>query len=392
LEQKANIRTTFLEACAGSLELGDGAHEWNMGLTRSGLSNSDLSISKGLAAEFATYVNAVGFKNPSTGSTLTLSSTANGYFQNGLYYSYIIGIINDAISRYNSYHSTNIPLYSITDTSALYSFSSQYKVATKGLGAYDNYITKGTPENQLFGISGTPGHFDQYLAPLINTYAPSYYPSFVSDLDSTNVDSHGRTVHQRLMMYSPLYYLIDNATYYSGGGSGSSTVALYWRIRSGIKQSDAPLNTETNLALALKNYNGVIDVDFETIWGVGHVQAEDTGSANTNFIQWVNSCVAVPTGILQETTETPSSFQLFQNYPNPFNPSTKISWQSPVGSQQTLKIFDILGNEVAILIDEFKPAGKYEVEFYAASLPSGVYFYQLRAGNFIETRKMLLMK
>jgi len=56
----------------------------------------------------------------------------------------------------------------------------------------------------------------------------------------------------------------------------------------------------------------------------------------------------------------PTEYVLEQNYPNPFNPSTVISWQSPVGSQQTLKIYDILGNEVATLVDEYKPAGRYE--------------------------------
>ncbi len=93
-----------------------------------------------------------------------------------------------------------------------------------------------------------------------------------------------------------------------------------------------------------------------------------------------------------ENPELTTKFSLTQNYPNPFNPTTKISWQSPVGSQQTLKIYDVLGKEVATLVDEFKPAGKYEVEFNASSLPSGIYFYQLRVGSFIQTKKMVLMK
>jgi len=96
----------------------------------------------------------------------------------------------------------------------------------------------------------------------------------------------------------------------------------------------------------------------------------------------------------------PTGYSLSQNYPNPFNPSTKISWQLPVGSQQTLKIYDVLGNEITTLVDEYKPAGRYEVEFNAANLPSGVYFYQLRAVDpssgsgqgFVETKKMLLLK
>ncbi len=93
-----------------------------------------------------------------------------------------------------------------------------------------------------------------------------------------------------------------------------------------------------------------------------------------------------------EVEIAPSEFSLSQNYPNPFNPSTKISWQSPIGSQQTLKVFDVLGNEITTLVDEYKPAGKYEVEFDASGLPSGIYFYQLKAGTFIELKKMILLK
>lgn len=86
------------------------------------------------------------------------------------------------------------------------------------------------------------------------------------------------------------------------------------------------------------------------------------------------------------------SFVLDQNYPNPFNPTTKISWQSPVSSRQILKVYDILGNEIATLVDEYKEAGRYEIEFDAAELASGIYLYKLQAGNFIETKKMLLTK
>jgi photosystem II stability/assembly factor-like uncharacterized protein len=86
------------------------------------------------------------------------------------------------------------------------------------------------------------------------------------------------------------------------------------------------------------------------------------------------------------------NFSLYQNYPNPFNPSTKISWQSPVSSWQSLKVFDVLGNEVATLVNEFKPAGTYEVEFNASGLSSGMYFYKLETGNFTEVKKMILIR
>jgi len=85
-------------------------------------------------------------------------------------------------------------------------------------------------------------------------------------------------------------------------------------------------------------------------------------------------------------------YKLYQNYPNPFNPTTSIQYE--VGSKQfvQLKVYDVLVNEVATLVNEDNPAGSYEVEFDASSLPTGVYFYQLRAGSFVETKKMLMIK
>ncbi|MDP3683052.1 MAG: T9SS type A sorting domain-containing protein, partial [Ignavibacteria bacterium] len=85
-----------------------------------------------------------------------------------------------------------------------------------------------------------------------------------------------------------------------------------------------------------------------------------------------------------------------QNYPNPFNPETVISYQLPVNSKVSLKVFDILGKEVAILVNEEKPAGKYQVNFNGSILASGVYFYKLSAnggaGSFSQTRKFVLLK
>jgi len=99
------------------------------------------------------------------------------------------------------------------------------------------------------------------------------------------------------------------------------------------------------------------------------------------------------TTIEQDLFESfPEFLSLKQNYPNPFNPNTKISLQSPIGSHQTLKIYDVLGNEVATLVNEYKPAGSYEVDFDANELSSVVYFYKLQAGDFVETKKMILLR
>ena len=94
----------------------------------------------------------------------------------------------------------------------------------------------------------------------------------------------------------------------------------------------------------------------------------------------------------EEETQAPKEFTLSQNYPNPFNPVTIISYQLPETEFVTLKIYDILGNEVVTLVNEEKPAGSYNFSFDASKLPSGVYYYKLRAGNYVETKKMMLLK
>src|SRR5690606_32362318 len=99
-----------------------------------------------------------------------------------------------------------------------------------------------------------------------------------------------------------------------------------------------------------------------------------------------------PTGIDENSDKLPDSFKLHQNYPNPFNPTTVISWQSPVSSHQTLIVYDMLGNEIITLVNEYKPAGSYEVIFNSNGLASGLYFYKLQAGEFSSARKMLLIK
>jgi photosystem II stability/assembly factor-like uncharacterized protein len=86
------------------------------------------------------------------------------------------------------------------------------------------------------------------------------------------------------------------------------------------------------------------------------------------------------------------NFKLEQNYPNPFNPNTTINYQIPQLTFVTLKVYDVLGNEIAVLVSEEKPAGIYRVEFNGTGLPSGVYYYQLRVANFIYTRKLVLLK
>lgn len=120
---------------------------------------------------------------------------------------------------------------------------------------------------------------------------------------------------------------------------------------------------------------------------------DSTGFA-VNIVEEITPIGAVSS--ISETEYQPEEFKLYQNYPNPFNPNTRISWHSPASGWQTLKIFDVLGNEVATLVNEFRPAGTYEIEFNSESIikhpASGIYFYRLQTGSFVVTKKMLLIK
>ena len=99
-----------------------------------------------------------------------------------------------------------------------------------------------------------------------------------------------------------------------------------------------------------------------------------------------------PTTLVEEKDHSPDKFQLMQNYPNPFNSQTTISYSLPVRSDVSIRLYDILGKEAALLYEGEKDEGTYELHFSADNLPSGIYFYRLRAGNFTITKKLILLK
>ncbi len=104
--------------------------------------------------------------------------------------------------------------------------------------------------------------------------------------------------------------------------------------------------------------------------------------------------VNLPSGVEDDIKIAPQEYSLYQNYPNPFNPTTMVQYTIPVGSHVTLKVYNLLGDEVAVLVNQWKNAGSYSVEWNVKNntLASGVYFYQLTAGEFVETKKMLLIR
>lgn len=199
-----------------------------------------------------------------TSSALSLTGTYNSVEE------YIAAL--NANKTWVTYDSTTkkVTITSVAD------FVSQLKSPSKSLTAFDA-LDESQAENQLFGSNGEGSHFDSILANLLK--GTSYEAAFTED--ASTKDSQGNTVETRVQMYNPMYYL---TSYYEG--NKTSTVAKNWRIRTGINQGDTALSTEVNLALALQQYGG-LTVDFETIWGQGHTEAERTGDSSTNFINWI---------------------------------------------------------------------------------------------------------
>lgn len=339
-----------------NLDTANEAYEWNMGSTRSDLSDEEQTISDGLATAFAKYINKLGLQDED-GNKLTLKKSDDGIYQAGSYYNYLKSVIEDSLNTFlanttfpydassssqgglgggdmptgeaptdlgttddttsiedvddinrTSSSSITIDLSGTYETAADYiaalnadstwvtydedtntasissiaDFVKYMKSSTKSLGAFDALdLSQG--ENQLFGYGDGNGvHWDSTLGDLVK--GTDYEEAFTTDLAKT--DSLGNDLITRINMYTPLYYLTD---YY--GGENSSNVASYWRIRTGLSQGDTALTTEVNLALALENY-GVKDLDFATVWGEQHTEAEISGDSTSNFIDWVNQSLA----------------------------------------------------------------------------------------------------
>ena len=177
---------------------------------------------------------------------------------------------------------------------SLADFVTHLKNASKGVGAFDG-LDRSAGENNVFGNDASDSlHFDAVEAALLSSNQAAYAKysdwkaSYVTDYstDLQAVDKLGGSIQTRLNMYNPMYYL---SPYYAG--YQKSKVATNWRINTGINQGDTANTVELNLSLALQNYSSVKSVDFTTVWGQAHVEAERTGDSTANFINWVTAIV-----------------------------------------------------------------------------------------------------
>lgn len=126
------------------------------------------------------------------------------------------------------------------------------------------------------------------------------------------------------------------------------------------------------------------------IYLIGGTSAEVPFKAVSELLEY--NPASDPTDVSEGFSQIPAKMELFQNYPNPFNPTTNFEFRIANSGFVSLRIFDLLGREVAALVNEEKPAGDYKIQFNGRNLTSGVYFYQLKSGNFISTKQFVLMK
>lgn len=287
------------------LQIADAAYEWNMGQfstsnTRAG-GTWTKALSNDLAKAFADYINNAGLEND--GKTLKLETSSDGYYLSGSYYDYILSVIERSLNNYlaDNYSDNSsrasyvaslgdwVSFDSTTNKATvknLAGFVNSQKSATKSVGAFDD-LERGQAENEVFGDTDNNAlHFDTIMSDLLNANDYSSYSGYDTNVateyknDITKTDSQGNDAAKRVSIYTPTDFIL---------GKNTATPATHWRIRTGITQGDTALTTEVNLALALNMNSNVKDVDFETVWTQGHTQAERSGNATTNFIEWIES-------------------------------------------------------------------------------------------------------
>ena len=170
------------------------------------------------------------------------------------------------------------------------------------------------------------------------------------------------------------------------------TIALFKNgnaIGGGVFHTSTNANSYTQFNISLI----YVSSDTPDSAGIGIFIGPSVGlhSGSTFYIDDL-SFTGGATAVNENTNQTPISFELNQNYPNPFNPTTTIEYQIPKQSHVTLMVFDILGNQVSDLVNKNEPAGKYSVNFNASKLSSGIYFYRIDAGNYVQTKKLMVLK
>jgi hypothetical protein len=273
-----------------------------------------------------------------------------------------------------------------------YSDDPLYWQSQAGSDARDNYYNPvaATPQGWFDGVhQGSTSGWTNTLDNLVNTQSPlkielSGYTDLVRLFIDADVTRTGDITDNDLV----LHFVVAEDVFYDGRNSISNHKNVM------RKMLPTPEGLAFDIALnETKGFQQIVDLD--PLWDIDSLKlvifVQSSGSKTVYQSETIEFSELVWVSIDDEIIK-PSEFKLEQNYPNPFNPSTIIRYHIPQDGIVTLKVYDILGSEVATLVNEQKTSGRYEVNFDASRLASGVYIYKLQAGSYIGSKKMLLVK
>ncbi|MCC6865667.1 MAG: T9SS type A sorting domain-containing protein [Ignavibacteria bacterium] len=233
-------------------------------------------------------------------------------------------------------------------------------------------------------------------------YVPTYYPSTIQWINA------GVLYADNNLTNINIYVIRRNSVISDGSIASNVSGHVYLNISPPqgsypfLKGSILYLKKDTSFVKAVQSNNaqqynlgtlipGTYTLTVQRLGYVSETRQLDIGTLNQDTVNFYLDTFNI-TGIVNINSNIPKDFKLYQNFPNPFNPSTKIRFALKRTAFTELAVFDILGKEVNILVNENLLPGEYEVSYNASVLPSGVYFYRLKAGNFIKTKKMVLIK
>jgi hypothetical protein len=238
---------------------------------------------------------------------------------------------------------------------------------------------------------------DVYIGAVPNSSPPSdyvltYYPSAIYYRNATVLSVNGNLTGININVFRMTLGTTSNSV--NGEVNSAAPVAPLKYANVYVKNGNTFVGYKTTASDGIYHINSIPTGTLKIIADrIGYKSDSTTVNITRSNIDSVNFYLTkLSIGIEPVSTEIPDKYLLYQNYPNPFNPATNIRYQLKENSFVTLKIYNLLGKEIATLVNENQKAGIYETTFKADNLPSGIYFYRIAAGDFSETKKMILIK
>lgn len=359
---------------------------WNIS---SGATEYFLDVSS--TPDFSNFVSGYENKNVGNVTTHAISSltTAKTY-----YYRVRAANLNGTSSNSNSISAITgelqAPTALVASNISTNEFTANWTIVA---GATKYFLDVSTSSNFSSFVAGynakDVGNVTRYKVTSLNLSTVYYYRIIASN--SGGISPYSNTITTNTLLAAPVATSATNIT--------STGFTVNWNALNGASKYWIDISTKDDFSTILSSYNNKL-VDNVTTFNVTGLLPNTTyyfrvcASNSGGTSPYSNTIIIVTkvTGISDDLSAIPNTFELYQNYPNPFNPTTTIKYQIPENAFVALKVYDITGREISTIVNDFKSAGTYEVKFDSERLPSGIYISKIEAGKFIQIKKMILIK